>query len=185
MTPKPRTVHRSRAFLQNPLTTQRVSDLALINADIVGGRSLTKYLSRDIARAAVRAPGGRRADLDMILNDWGVHHLHISSVVEADGFVERDDPLLFVSFTADAAYLIDVLTHTDMRAHKWVWHHVLEVLASEWPRAGVIYEAKGVAASSPSITEEQRANLRGNRYNAAFSFGGRTFVPRGFRWPTA
>jgi hypothetical protein len=183
VTPQPRTIRRSRAFEQNPLTAQRTSDLALIIADIGQGRNLTKYLSRDIVRAAVKMPGRKRTDLDMLLNDWSVHHLHISSVVEADGFVKRDDPLLFVSFTADAAYVIDVLTHTDMRAHKWVWHHVLEVLASEWPRAGVIYEIKGVAPPPP-ITEEQRANLRGNHYNAAFSFGGRTFMPRGLPMAT-
>jgi hypothetical protein len=112
----------------------------------------------------------------MLLNNWGVHHLHISSTVEADGFVERrpKEPLLFVSFTADAAYLIDLMKHGD-----WCRDHVLEVLASEWPRAGVIYEVKGVAPPPP-ITEQQRANLRGNHYNAAFSSGGRTFMPRGF-----
>jgi hypothetical protein len=181
--PRARTVHSSRAFEQNPLTAQRASDLALIVADIEKGQNLTKYLSRDIVRAAVKAPGRKRADLDMLLNDWGVHHLHISPDVEPDGFVKRDDPLLIVSFTADAAYLIDVLTHTDMKAHKWVWHHVLEVLASEWPRAGVICEVN-CAVPPPLITEEQRANLRGNHYNAAFSFDGRTFVPRGLMMAT-
>ena len=116
--------------------------------------------------------------LDMLLNDWGIHHLHISSVVEADGFVKRDDHLLLVSFKPDAAYLIDVMVHRDMTDHKWVRHHLLEVLASEWPHEGVIYEMKTPAAPN-QLTETQRANLRGNHYNTAFSFGGRTFVPRG------
>ncbi len=183
VTPRARTVHKSRAFEQNPLTAQRASDLALLIADIEKGQNLTKYLSRDVVRAAVKVPGGKRTDLDLLMNVWGVHHLHISSTVEADGFVKRDDPLLFVSFTADAAYLIDILTHTDMKAHKWVWHHVLEVLAGEWPRAGVIYEVNR-AVPLPTITEEQRANLRGNHYNAAFSFDGRTFMPRGLMMAT-
>lgn len=171
--PQPRTVHKSRAFEQNPLTVQWASDLAAIMADIEQGRDLTKYLSRAILRALTKVHGDERPYLDMLLNAWGVHHFHISSIVEADGFVKRDDPLLFVSFTADAAYVIDLMKHGD-----WCREHVLKVLADEWPRAGVIYEVKG-APPPPPITEQQRANLRGNYYNAAFSFDGRTFMPRG------
>jgi hypothetical protein len=172
--PQPRMAYKSRAFDQNQLTAQRASDLALIIADIEEGRLLTKYLSRDILRAPVGMPESkRRPDLDMLLNDWGIHHLHISSAVEADGFVKRDGPLLFVSFTAEAAYLIDIMKHGD-----WCRDHVLEVLASEWPDEGVIYEMKTSAVPN-LITEKQRANLRGNGYNAAFAFDGRTFVPRG------
>jgi hypothetical protein len=71
--PQPRTIHKSQAFQQNPLTAQRASDLAPMIADIEEGRDLTKYLSRDIVRAAVKVPGGRwRADLDLMLNDWRV-----------------------------------------------------------------------------------------------------------------
>src|ERR1700731_356646 len=171
--PQPRMVHKSRAFEQNPLTAQRMNDLVRIIFDIEQGRELTRYLSRGVARASVKLPGDHRTDIDLLLNDWGVHHLHLSSIVEADGFVKRDGPLLFISFTADDAYFIDIMKHGD-----WCRDHVLEVLASEWPHAGVIYEMKTPAPSNP-ITEKQRANLRGNGYTAAFTFGGRTFVPRG------
>jgi hypothetical protein len=142
-------------------------------ADIEHGRDFKKYLSRAVEWASVTIPGGKRPDLDLMLNDWGVHHLHFSSTVEADGFVKRDGPLLFVSFMPHAAYLIDIMTHRD-----FVRDHVLEILASEWPNEGVIHEIKNAPLGSP-ITESQRANLRGNHYNAAFSFGGNVFTPRG------
>src|ERR1019366_10197639 len=64
--PQPRTVHKSKAFQQNPLTTQRASDLAQIIGDIEQGRDLKKYLSRDIVRAVAQVPGkpfGKRRDL--------------------------------------------------------------------------------------------------------------------------
>ncbi len=108
-----------------------------------------------------------------MLNDWGVHHLHISSTVEADGFVTRDGPLLFVSFRPNAAYLIDIMSHGD-----WVRDHVLQVLASEWPNEGVIHKVRDPPSGNP-ITEGQRANLRGNPYNAAFTFGSKLFMPAG------
>jgi hypothetical protein len=173
--PQPRTVHKSRAFQQNPLTAQRASDLAQIIADIEQGRDLKKYLSRDIVRAPAKVPGAaKRPDLDLMLNDWGVHHLHISTHVETDGFVRRDRSLLFAVFAPHAAYLIDIMMHGD-----WVRDHVLEVLATEWPNEGIIYEITGGNPTSP-VTESQRANLRGNHYNAAFTFDGKVFMPVGF-----
>jgi hypothetical protein len=172
---QPRTIRKSRAFEQNPLTAQRASDLALLIADIEQGKDLRKYLSRGIVRTPVKTPGGRRPDIDLLLNDWGVHHLHISSLVEPDGFVKRDGPLLFVSFTAATAHLIDIMQHGD-----WCRDHVLEVLASEWPNESVIYEMRSPTPTSPNaITEQQRANLRANGYNAAFAFNGKTFFSRG------
>jgi hypothetical protein len=170
--PQPRAVHKSKAFQRNLLATQRADDLAQIIADIEYGRDLKKYLSRDIDRAPAKVPGARhRPDLDLLLNYWGVHHLHISSIVEPDGFVKRDRPLLFVSFTSHASYVIDIMMHGD-----WTRDHVLEVLASEWPHEGVIHEIKGASTAS-QITEDQRANLRKNGYNAAFTFGGKDFMP--------
>jgi hypothetical protein len=172
--PRPRVVHKSRAFQGNPLATQRASDLAQIIADIEQGRDLKKNLSRAVVSAPAKAPGaGRRPDLDPMLNHWGVHHLHISTTVEADGFVERPKPtpLLFAIFKPNAAYLIDIMFHGD-----WSRNHVLAVLAGEWPNEGVIHEIKGTS-STARITESQRANLRENGYNAAFAFGGKVFAP--------
>ena len=127
--PQPRAVHKSKAFQRNPMAAKRANDLAQIIADIEHGRDLKKYRSRDIDRTPAKAPGARhRRDLDLMLNNWGVYHLHISSIVESDGFVKRGGPLLFVSFTSDAAYVIDIMMHGD-----WNRDHVLEVLASEWP----------------------------------------------------
>ena len=62
-------------------------------------------------------------------------------------FVKRDGPLLFLSFTSRAAYVIDIMMHGD-----WTRDHVLEVLASEWPHEGVIHEIKG-APSASQLTE--------------------------------
>ena len=173
--PQPRQVRQSMAYRQNPRTAQCASDLAHIIADIEQGRDLTKYLSRDVARAPVKVPRtARRPDLDLMLSDWGVHHLHISSQVEADGFVRRGKRLLFAIFAPNVAYLIDVMKHGD-----WTRDHVLEVLATEWPTEGVLHEIRGVAGLKNQITEEQRATLRRRRTNTWFEFGGKVFAPIG------
>ncbi|MEJ0094302.1 MAG: hypothetical protein WDN46_12955 [Methylocella sp.] len=176
VSPQPRELRKSRAFEQNPIVAQQKSDVDQIIAEIQAGCNLRKYLSRDI-EIPVQVPGkkGRRRDLDLMLNDWGVHHLHISTRVEPDGYVERSGPLLFAMFKPTTAYLIDLMGH-----HDWTRDHILEVLAAEWPDAGVIHEVKGVLRCENKITEDQRARLRRNHYNAAFEFGGKVFMPIGF-----
>lgn len=160
--PVPRVVHRSRALLGNPIASARSGDLAVIVAHIEQGRDLGKYLSRAVGIAA-KVPGKklhRRRDLDLMLNDWGIHHLHISTQVEADGFVTRDGPLLFAAFRPDAAYLIDVMGHGD-----WVSDRLVQVLVDEWPDEGLVHEVKGgpgfkVTGLARPYTGEERLGLR-------------------------
>jgi hypothetical protein len=110
-----------------------------------------------------------------MLNDWGVHHLHISTQVETDGFVRRDEPLLFVVFKPQAAYMVDIMQHGD-----WAQDLVLEVLASEWPNEGVIYEInEAITGKAYQPTEKERATLRNKHSNASFEFGGKVFAPIG------
>ncbi len=41
----------------------------------------------------------RRSDLVLLMAEWGIHHLHLSTVMEADGFVRRTKDLLFAFFS--------------------------------------------------------------------------------------
>jgi hypothetical protein len=113
--------------------------------------------------------------LDLMLNDWGVHHLHISTQIEPNGFVKRDGPLLFAVFKPQVAYLIDIMKHGD-----WTRDRVLEVLATEWPDEGVIYEVKGILDGPKSYSNEERAKLRAAGLSAPFvKINGRFFAPAG------
>src|SRR2546427_6344314 len=82
--PQPRHVRKSTAFQQNPIAAERSADLPTIVRDIETGNDLRKYLSRDV-KIGAQIPGrrrGRRRDLDLMLNDWGIHHLHVSTQLE-------------------------------------------------------------------------------------------------------
>jgi hypothetical protein len=179
--PLPRVVKKSKAFDANPLVSQRATDFATIIDDVRNGRDLTRYLSRGIKNAAdVSAkPLKRRRDLDLMLNDWNIHHLHISTTLESDGFVTRDGPLLFGVFTHETAYLIDVMQHGD-----WTREHVMRVVADEWPNEGIIHELKGIMGGSviglsSNPTEKERQKLREVGVVTPFELNGRVFVPGG------
>jgi hypothetical protein len=107
-----------------------------------------------------------------MLNDWGVHHLHISTQVEADGFVKRDEALLFVVFKPQAAYLIDIMNHGD-----WTRGRVLQVLATEWPEEGIIHQVP--IPVGDNLTDEHRKALRKKHANALFEIGDKAFAPAG------
>jgi len=107
----PRAVHISTELQMNQKYITYKSELDAIIRAIESGSSLTPHLSRRITTAyepaSSRAPNlqGRR-DLDLLVADWGIHHLHLSTVLESDGFVKRTGELLFAAFAKDDAYLI-------------------------------------------------------------------------------
>ena len=48
---------------------------------------------------------------DRMLNDWGVHHLHLGDHIQRNGFIDRTKALLFCRFEQDDAYFVDILSH--------------------------------------------------------------------------
>ncbi len=174
----PRQVLWSRAFDANPVRTERAATVAAIIEDIEQGRLLTKYLSRSVnvgfALPANRSKKqlGRRRDLDLLLNDWGIHHLHISTEVEADCFVKRGGPVIFAIFKPERAYLIDIMDHGD-----WAREQVIRVIVETWPNDGLVNELKGVLGMSRSYTDKERVQLRAAGMSTFVELDGRVYLP--------
>jgi len=174
----PRKVLLSPVFDNNPVALERSTAIKEIVTDIERGRDLTKYLSRGVKVGFALPPNttkkqlNRRQELDLLLNDWGIHHLHISTTVEADGFVERDEPLIFAVFKEQAAFLIDVMNHRE-----WTNEHLIQVVVRTWPDAGLAFELKGAIPSNQTYTAEERAKLRGAGISSFVNIDGRAFMP--------
>jgi len=163
---RPRSVHRSQALDNNPVSTARKSDLDQIVSKIMKGDDLTPHLSKrvEIGYESRSSSGyGRRRDLDLMLNEWQVHHLHLANTIGADGFVTRDDPLLFAAFRPDEAYLIGIFGHSD-----WTREDVANILIDEWPGSGFVRELPHVIGLSGVTTEKNRALARSSGINAPF-----------------
>jgi hypothetical protein len=177
---QPWRVHRSAALTTNPFSTDPTYQPALeqIVEILSKGQDVTPHLSRGVRHAYQSAntnqiPLGRRQDLDLLLNDWGVHHLHLSTRLGADGFVKRTEHLLFATFGSQDAYLIDIMKHGD-----WTREHVLEVMIKEWPEAGLAHELKGVVRLAARTTEAEREMLRNSGINSPFEFEGKFYIPK-------
>ena len=179
--PVPRRVLRSKAFDANPVAAARKADLDALLEKIRVGGDLKPHLSTrtDIVIEPSTKKMPRRRDLDFMLLDWEVHHLHISQKMRADGYVERDDPLLFVVFRRDTAYVLDLMTH-----HDFSRDHILKILADEWPGAELVIELKAgpgqkIIGLAHDYTEEERDRLRRNGINVLVQVDGRVYKPAG------
>jgi hypothetical protein len=96
-----------------------------------------------------------RSDLDLLISDWGLHHLHLTSEMEADGFVKRTGDLLFAAFTDDDAYLIGIYPHGS-----WALHELVEILVREWPGNSAVNASMSGVRLVGSISEEEHMQLR-------------------------
>jgi hypothetical protein len=157
--PVPREVSQSWEFAANPLRWDpryRVAVEHIIDA-LRLGRDLTPHLSRAVKvgyQPGTSSAYGRRSDLDLLLNDWNVHHLHLSTAKEADGFVKRTGPLLFAIVESKQAFLIDILEHGS-----WSRERIAHVMIDNWPNAYFV-QHRPVVVSAPAVSEAERRARR-------------------------
>lgn len=113
---KPRMVHVSREF-RCPSVHQHGIDS--IRAKVSSGQNLNPHLSRNLLDLDYN---------DLLLNDWRIHHFHLSTILDPSGFVTRTDPLLFAMVTDTDFYMIDVMHHDD-----WANERLIEIVHNNWP----------------------------------------------------
>ncbi|MFT6659564.1 hypothetical protein [Maritalea sp.] len=142
------------------------------------GKNLNSHLSKGISNVASLPRHdkklNRRRDLDLLLLDWGIHHLHLSTQITSDGFVERTNDLLFLVVKPQNAYLIDIMSHGN-------WHNerLVEIMFKELGGAETVHEMKGVVGLSPEPSEEERKQLRNVGVNSAMMIDGKAVMTLG------
>lgn len=144
--PQPRTVVKADSFCCPP---EHLTALRQIEKKLRDGENIVPYLSTKIRNATYN---------DALLNDWGIHHLHMGTCMRPDGFVERTRQLLHCSFTDTHAYLVAVLAHGE-----WTTIALLEAMHANWPDMLERFRAKGVTGDH--LTDLQIRELRRKNAN--------------------
>ena len=93
-----------------------------------------------------------------MLNDWGIHHLHLGEKVELNGFIKRTGPLLYCCFKKGFVYFIDVLSHDDFTSQK-----LIKTLHENWPDMLSQFRVNGVQGNQ--FTDEEIKVLRKKNIN--------------------
>lgn len=140
----PRRIFKSKEF---ECPEDYVKALSEIENRITSGQSLTKFMSDKILELGNK---------DLMLYDWNIHHLHLSRRERDDGFVRRSHYELFVFFTNEVAYFIQVYPHN--YSYLYSTKDMVEIVHNNWPELISKYKINGVL--SCKITNEQRELLR-------------------------
>src|SRR5271165_2006274 len=132
--PHPRQVNKSDGFdSQQAVQTNRAHIEALLTR-IARGDEVNAYLSDDVMQGYCIHPPGRKEgpDFDLLLNEWGIHHLHIDPTPGKGGFTVRSNDLLYVIFGRGVAFVLAVAPH-----RAWTSRRLVETTVGSWPNQGL------------------------------------------------
>ena len=122
--PNPRTVFKSKMLSQRDLSPETTAAMDYIIEKIQKGLDITGHLSKQIFDPDKN---------DFLLNDWLIHHLHLSTT-KADKtakFYDRSKYLLFVGFNSYQAFIIDIRPHKEQNV--FAKKELLEIIDNNWP----------------------------------------------------
>lgn len=176
--PVPRTVHVSRELRSSRKASAHRTVLNGLITKIEDGVDLTPHLSRRIVRpfrSVTPTEPSRRSDRDLLLGEWGVHHLHLSLELRRDGMTERSKDVLFAVFDDENAYLIGIFAHPDEA--NWAAEDIFAVMVRNWPNAGLVHQAHGVIGLSQHHSDEDRLKLRNSGISNIMEIDGKVFMP--------
>jgi hypothetical protein len=152
---RPREVSISWEFAANALRwdpTYRPALDHILDALKTGG-DVNPHLSEDVLigyEGSVRRAKRKRPDLDLLLNDWNVHHLHLSLAPYRKGLFERTGPLLFVMVGREQASILDIFPHGSFSRDR-----IAHIMIDNWPKANFVH-LKGDVLSGPIVSEAER-----------------------------
>lgn len=143
ITVSPRKIYKSNAFR---CPTSLKKSLSIFESDLENGRNVNCYLSRNMKNLDYN---------DFLLNDWGIHHFHLSTEIDQDGFKKRSGLLLFAKVTHSAIYFINMLSHGN-----WTKKNIVNILNENWPDLINKNKLKGITSMTNKIDESIHEKLR-------------------------
>jgi hypothetical protein len=141
--PRRRAVHWSRELASKTLSEDVLVGVRLIEMRSIAGDSLEPHFSERATRAHTH---------DWLLNDWGIHHLHVHA--------HRGDDLLYALAEPDDLYLLDVRTHNAMADVD-----LLETVLANWaqllrPLLGLKGPPDGKNPTAEELQEARRSGVQ-------------------------
>lgn len=175
---RPRRVHESRELTRHPERGRHEVALRSIRDAIKAGADLTPRLSDHVHTAHLPEsvssgrPRHRREDRDLLLADWGLHHLHLGTR-RRKGRYARSDHVLIAYFDSADAYLVDLVRHND----NWAAVRLLEIVVRNWCHLAESWRLRGAVGLSREISDEERLSLRNAGVNVLVEIDGGVYLP--------
>ncbi|MBT2217996.1 hypothetical protein KK120_19520 [Virgibacillus dakarensis] len=97
---------------------------------------------------------------DLLLYNWGIHHLHLSMPEKGKQFVERSDYLLFLMINDNNAYFIDVTKHKLPDGTEFSQQELLLIIKRNWPYLLDPYKYQGAFSLDRKMTDKDYSEMR-------------------------
>lgn len=143
---KPRRVLKSKEFICPPGYEKA---LHFFESCIQNGADLTPFMTQKIFNVAYN---------DMLLNDWGIYHFHLSRRLREDGFVGRSEYQIFAYVSEEAVYLLKVYRHDTKDLYSQ--QKMLRILEENWPEVIEKYRIPGAIEIIQRLNDHEYALLR-------------------------
>lgn len=136
ISPRPRQVHVSVAMEAQPEVAKHQEALVKICQMLEKGTDVAAYHSKRANSITLhriedspKRRKKRRDDLDAMLSDWGVYHLHLGTEEDPKkpDYAARGDDLLFLLVGPSDALLIGIFKHGE-----WAKEDVARIIVNEW-----------------------------------------------------
>lgn len=139
------------------------SGFEIFKKKVEGGDDLNPHLNK----------GSRKLDFnDGLLNEWGIYHFHLDTVIMPDGFIKRTGPVLFAKVTSDVFYCIAIMEHGRSNPEVWSEQDMIEIVHNNWP--DIIEQYKTDFLTMDKTDRATRHNLRKSRVNSFVEVNDRT-----------
>ncbi|OGU60968.1 MAG: hypothetical protein A2X64_02890 [Ignavibacteria bacterium GWF2_33_9] len=151
--PQPRKIHKSKIFLTKEQILHEPFKKALqdICYKLEIGIDVNGHLSKQSTNPSYN---------DLLLNDWAIHHLHISNKKKNTNqlFYDRSDWLFFVLLKPKDIYLLDIYRHGDQFVFSK--QDLLKQIKHNWPEILKPFEATGFEGVTKTFNDEDISRLR-------------------------
>lgn len=165
--PVPRTVEVATGFT---CPQSHLNGYKQVISEIESGADLMPRCSRQ----QVNKPGY----IDLMLLDWGIHHLHLGTEKilkgKTKGLIQGLKEILFVFLTNDKAYIIGIFNHSS-----WTKQAVLQVVHDNWPHLLEPWKLNRALDLAVEPTDADRKSLRDAYVNIPFKIGNNIYLGPG------
>ncbi len=151
--PVPRKIFISDTLKTRKIPTENFQGLLEIDSKIQVGKDITFHQSREAFNPSYNDP---------LLNDWLIHHLHLSDWKKSgDKFYARTKLVLFVAFTPTQAFFIDVRPHgKNGEPYVFAKKELLEIIDNNWTELLKDYTTEDTMMMIHNVTDEEREKAR-------------------------
>jgi hypothetical protein len=146
---KPRRILISQEF---SCPIELANGLELLKQKIISGDNIRPNQSRLLKNISIK---------DGLLFDWDIHHLHLGTTIENDGFINRTGPLLYARFDEENAYFLNIEEHG-----AWTMQEFLKIIHRNWPESIEEFRIKGAVGLEKNFSDGDLKDLRNAQINS-------------------